>query len=84
MSDLRDELGDLLLQVVFHARMAQEAGHFDFSDVVASICDKMVARHPHVFGEAKIASADEQTTNWEALKAGRSKDAIFEVSSRAS
>ena len=53
MSDLRDELGDLLLQVVFHARMAQEAGHFDFSGVVASICDKMVARHP-CFGEAKI------------------------------
>ena len=69
MSDLRDELGDLLLQVVFHARMAQEAGHFDFSGVVASICDKMVARHPHVFGEAKIGSADEQTANWETLKA---------------
>tara|TARA_Y100001934_G_scaffold123344_1_gene150479 strand:- start:3270 stop:4094 length:825 start_codon:yes stop_codon:yes gene_type:complete len=69
MSDLRDELGDLLLQVIFHARMAQEAGHFDFSGVVASICDKMVARHPHVFGEAKIGSADEQTTNWETLKA---------------
>ena len=74
MSDLRDELGDLLLQVVFHARMAQEAGHFDFSGVVASICDKMVARHPHVFGEAKIGSADEQTTNWETLKAAERKN----------
>ncbi len=69
MSDLRDELGDLLLQVVFHARIAQEAGHFDFSGVVASICDKMIARHPHVFGEAEIGSADEQTANWETLKA---------------
>ena len=74
MSDLRDELGDLLLQVVFHARMAQEAGHFDFSGVVASICDKMVARHPHVFGEAKIGSADEQTTNWENLKAAERRN----------
>ena len=73
MADLRDELGDLLLQVVFHAQMAQEAGHFDFSGVVAAICDKMVARHPHVFGEAKIGTADEQTVNWEALKAAERK-----------
>jgi nucleoside triphosphate diphosphatase len=49
MTDLKDELGDLLLQVVFHARMAEEAGHFNFSDVVESICDKMTRRHPHVF-----------------------------------
>lgn len=49
MPDLKDELGDLLLQVVFHARMAEEAGHFTFPDVVESICDKMIRRHPHVF-----------------------------------
>jgi len=49
MPDLKDELGDLLLQVVFHSRMAEEAGHFKFSDVVESICDKMTRRHPHVF-----------------------------------
>lgn len=63
---LCEELGDLLLQVVFHARMAEEAGHFGFDDVVAGICDKMVRRHPHVFGDEsglKI-SAEEQTRRW--------------------
>jgi ATP diphosphatase len=69
-SDLRDELGDLLLQVVFHARMAEEAGRFDFGDVVASICDKMIRRHPHVFDRdaAKLADADAQTVAWEEHK----------------
>ncbi len=50
-AQLCDELGDLLLQVVFHARMAQEAGQFEFADVVAAICDKLTRRHPHVFGD---------------------------------
>ncbi len=67
-ADLCDELGDLLLQVVFHARMAEEAGHFRFDDVVAAICNKMVTRHPHVFAEAKADSADEVLTNWESIK----------------
>ena len=66
---LKEELGDLLLQVVFHARMAEEAGQFAFGDVVAAICDKMIRRHPHVFGAAKIADADAQTVAWEATKA---------------
>ena len=66
--DLRDELGDLLLQVVFHAQMAREAGHFAFDDVVAAICEKLVRRHPHVFGDAEIASAAAQTDAWEAHK----------------
>jgi len=66
--DLRDELGDLLLQVVFHARMAEEAGHFGFDDVVHSICEKMVRRHPHVFADAVVADAAAQTESWEALK----------------
>src|SRR5829696_7056457 len=56
--DLREELGDLLLQVVFHARMAQEAGAFDFGDVVESITSKLVRRHPHVFGDARDLSPD--------------------------
>jgi ATP diphosphatase len=68
-ADLRDELGDLLLQVVFHAQIANEAGHFAFADVVAAICDKMIRRHPHVFADARVDSADAQTVNWEALKA---------------
>jgi len=66
---LKDELGDLLLQVVFHARIAEEAGLFRFEDVAAAICEKMIRRHPHVFGDAKIDSAAAQTTAWEALKA---------------
>ncbi|HLF11969.1 MAG TPA: MazG nucleotide pyrophosphohydrolase domain-containing protein, partial [Gammaproteobacteria bacterium] len=52
--DLKDELGDLLFQVVFHARMAEEAGQFDFNDVAAAICAKMLRRHPHVFGERQV------------------------------
>lgn len=65
---LKDELGDLLLQVVFHARMAQEQDAFAFEDVVAAISDKMVRRHPHVFGEASVEDADAQTVAWEEQK----------------
>lgn len=65
---LRDELGDLLFQVVFHARMAEEAGRFDFADVATAICEKMERRHPHVFGTAKIDDAQAQTRAWEAHK----------------
>jgi len=68
MDELRDELGDLLFQVVFHARMAEESGHFDFNDVVEAICDKMERRHPHVFGEATVGSAEEQSRAWEKHK----------------
>lgn len=62
IEDLRGELGDLLLQVVFHARIAEEAGHFAFDDVARSISDKMEARHPHIFGDGNSAG-------WEAIKA---------------
>ena len=65
---LRDELGDLLFQVVFHSRLAQEAGEFEFGDVVAAICDKMTRRHPHVFGGESVATAAEQTRAWEEHK----------------
>jgi len=68
MADLRDELGDLLLQVVFHARMAEEQGAFDFGAVVEAICDKMVRRHPHVFAGASVEDAEAQTREWEAHK----------------
>jgi MazG family protein len=68
MDELRDELGDLLFQVVFHARMAEEGGHFDFNDVVEAICDKMERRHPHVFGDATVGSAEEQSRAWEQHK----------------
>lgn len=69
-SDLKGELGDLLFQTVYHAQMADEAGHFGFADVVAAISDKMIARHPHVFGtESRDKSAEQQTRDWEAQKA---------------
>ncbi|MBV8776516.1 MAG: nucleoside triphosphate pyrophosphohydrolase [Alphaproteobacteria bacterium] len=69
MSALKDELGDLLLQVVFHARMAEEAGLFAFADVAEAIAEKMIRRHPHVFGNAEIASVAAQNEAWEAHKA---------------
>ena len=66
---LRDELGDLLFQVAFHAQLASERGAFAFNDVVDAICDKLTRRHPHVFGGAPVADADEQSRVWEKLKA---------------
>jgi ATP diphosphatase len=65
---LREELGDLLFQVVFHSQLASEAGWFVFEDVVTSICDKMTRRHPHVFADAVVADAEEQTREWEKHK----------------
>jgi len=69
LEGLADELGDLLLQVVFHAQMATEAGAFTFEDVVARICAKLVRRHPHVFGDETIATSSAQTASWETIKA---------------
>jgi ATP diphosphatase len=66
---LKEELGDLLLQVVYHAQMAHESGAFGFADVASAIADKMVDRHPHVFGDARVATAEAQTVSWEAHKA---------------
>lgn len=71
MADLKGELGDLLLQVVFHARMAEEAGHFSFEDVARAISDKMEARHPHIFGDE---SGTMDTARWEDLKAAERKE----------
>ena len=67
-ADLKEELGDLLLQVVFHAQIARDRNLFGFDDVVDAICDKMVRRHPHVFGEEQVRDAGEQTRRWEELK----------------
>jgi ATP diphosphatase len=69
MADLRDELGDLLLQVVYHARMAEETGAFAFSDVVEAVTAKMIRRHPHVFGDARDLPAPEVEKLWNAIKA---------------
>ena len=72
---LREELGDLLMQVVFHSEIETECGHFDFDDVCDGICKKLVYRHPHVFGEVSVKDADEVLKNWDALKkAGKHQD----------
>ncbi len=83
MDDLEGELGDLLLQVVYHGQMGAEAGHFDFDSIAERISDKMVARHPHVFGgESRDKTAEEQTRDWERLKAaeraGKGADGILD------
>ncbi len=68
MANLKEELGDVLLQVVFHSQLAEEAGTFTLEDVVEGICNKMIYRHPHVFGDVDVSSADEVLVNWESLK----------------
>lgn len=70
MADLKEELGDLLLQVVFHAQMASEENLFSFDDVVSTLCEKLTYRHPHVFGDATAANAAEVLTIWDARKKG--------------
>ncbi|WP_414902895.1 nucleoside triphosphate pyrophosphohydrolase [Sphingomonas flavalba] len=82
MAALKDELGDLLLQVVFHARMAEEAGQFAIADVIAAICAKMVRRHPHVFGE-RTADAAAVRDSWETIKAGERRAASDDASALA-
>lgn len=73
LNDLREELGDLLFQVVFHARIAEEAGDFAFDDVVGAITDKLIRRHPHVFADAGARTSGEQLVAWEAIKAEERK-----------
>tara|TARA_B110000438_G_scaffold271936_1_gene290243 strand:+ start:3642 stop:4265 length:624 start_codon:yes stop_codon:yes gene_type:complete len=70
---MREELGDVLLQVVFHAELASEAGHFNFDDVAAEINEKLVRRHPHVFGDLDLKDSDAVLVNWEKIKAEEKK-----------
>lgn len=73
-SRLQEELGDLLLQIAFHARLAEEAGQFDLEAVAAGICDKLVQRHPHVFGEGHLTSSREVLKQWESIKLAEKAD----------
>lgn len=68
MDDLRDELGDLLFQIVFYAQIAREGGDFEFRDIVRGCCDKLERRHPHVFGDGEVTDAERQSAVWESLK----------------
>lgn len=72
---MREELGDLLMQVVFHARMAQEAGRFDLQDVIDEVVDKLIRRHPHVFGDTHVDNSDDVLVNWEAIKSRKNRSA---------
>ncbi|MEE9434076.1 MAG: nucleoside triphosphate pyrophosphohydrolase [Sphingorhabdus sp.] len=74
MGDLKDELGDLLLQVVFHSQMANENGDFKLQDVIDGICEKMIRRHPHVFGDVETNNPDTVVQNWEQIKAQERTD----------
>jgi nucleoside triphosphate diphosphatase len=83
LTALKDELGDLLLQVVFHSQMASEQGAFVLQDVIGGICDKMIRRHPHVFADVRADNADTVVTNWEAIKAAERQDKIADKSALA-
>lgn len=72
--NLREELGDVLLQVVFHAEIARQAGRFHIGDVVHDLCRKLVRRHPHVFGRKKLSTPDEVMKQWNELKAKEKRD----------
>jgi XTP/dITP diphosphohydrolase/tetrapyrrole methylase family protein/MazG family protein len=74
MPHMREELGDVLIQIVFHARLAEEAGHFTFDDVAREINEKLVRRHPHVFGADKLQTSDQVLTQWEIIKATEKKN----------
>ena len=78
LGDLKDELGDLLLQVVFHARMAEEQGAFDFGDVVQAITEKLLRRHPHVFADAGRLSVDSVNVLWERIKADEKANRVLD------
>jgi uncharacterized protein YabN with tetrapyrrole methylase and pyrophosphatase domain len=70
---MREELGDVLIQVIFHAQLAEEAGHFDLEDVAREVNEKLVRRHPHVFGEGRLETSDQVLVQWEQIKAGEKK-----------
>ena len=74
MDHMREELGDVLLQVVFHSQLARESGHFDFEAVAREINDKLIRRHPHVFGEGSLDTSDQALHQWDAIKALEKKN----------
>ncbi len=76
--DLEEELGDLLLQIVFHAQIASEQGRFTIDDVAGTIVDKLIRRHPHVFGDTKVSSSEEVLENWEEIKKREGKESVLD------
>ncbi len=78
MNKLKEELGDLLLQIVFHAALAEERGDFDFSDLTRTVSNKMINRHPHVFGSMPLKTSEDVLNNWETFKRGEGKKSLLE------
>ena len=78
MEEIKKELGDIMLHMVFYARIASETNHFDIADVLNSICEKLISRHPHIYGDVKVADAEEVKQNWEALKLKEGKKSVLE------
>ncbi len=78
MSEIKQELGDILLHIVFYARIASETNDFDISDVINSVCDKLVYRHPHIYGDVKVKNEVEVKKNWEKLKMKEGKKSVLE------
>lgn len=77
-ADIKEELGDLLLHIVFYSKIAEEQGWFDLGDVIESICDKLIRRHPHIYGELQLTSAEEVKMNWEKLKQKEGKKGLLD------
>lgn len=76
--EIKKELGDILLHIVFYARIGSETGHFDIGDVANSICDKLIERHPHIYGDVKVANEEDVKKNWENLKLKEGKKSVLE------
>ena len=78
MSEIKKELGDILLHIVFYSRIASETNEFDISDVINSVCDKLIHRHPHIYGDVKVEDEIEVKKNWEKLKMKEGKKSVLE------
>ena len=78
MEEIKKELGDLLLHIVFYARIGSETNDFDIADVINSVCDKLVHRHPHIYGDVKVANEEEVKANWEKLKLKEGNKSVLE------
>lgn len=78
MDEIKKELGDIMLHLVFYARIASESNTFDITDVLNSICDKLISRHPHIYGDVKVADEEEVKRNWEQLKLKEGKTSVLE------
>lgn len=78
MEEIKKEIGDIMLHMVFYSKIASETNHFDIADSLNSICDKLVHRHPHIYGDVKVQSEEEVKANWEKLKLKEGKDSVLE------